>query len=92
MIDFKNAKVGQYVYCDFYRANVRILSLNDEGGYHGKRVGVAGFNAPHWEFSPARAEAETILHTRHNGSNSSYIASGLMGKQGEPWATTEFDD
>jgi len=87
MINFENTRIGQYVYSDLHNANVRVLSLKDEGGFNGKRVGVAGYNAPHWNFLPARADAETILHTRAPDGKG-YYESGIMGKQGEPWAIT----
>ena len=90
MINFETLKAGQYVYSSLHGANVCVLAVYDEGGYNGKRVVTAGLDAPHWEYLRALPNAETHLYTRNE--RGSYEHTGILGKQGYPWACTEFDN
>ena len=91
MVNFETLKIGQYVYSSLHGANVCVLGMYEEDGFNGKRVVTAGLDAPHWEYLSAKPNQETHLYTRaENGRG--YIHTGILGKQGEPWALTEFDD
>jgi hypothetical protein len=90
-----NIKPGMYVYCPIRNANVMVFkayyceNTAMVNKVYADRISTVGVDAPKYDFSRPRPEVETILYARSDRGG--YYESGIMGKQGEPWAISGED-